>query len=216
MSPLEPREIVPAKLAGSLHALRFMVGAVVLAFTIAVILEAVPVRSYVIWMAGNAVAAAFMAAVGVRCSLALPTATRAMTWTIASWLISFAVVAFVAGSIIAIGMMFFVAVWTVAVQYALVSLNSTPWFPMRMSTAWPLTTDLVTLLIALLIEFDTRLRFDRIAGRMTGGAMATKVDAWLHGHSLEPVFIPARKRAIGKKPVPALAESLETGKSWTL
>ncbi len=47
---------------------------------------------------------------------------------------------------------------------------------MSMSTAWPLTTGLVTLLIALLIEFDTRLRFDRIAGRMAGGAMATKVD----------------------------------------
>jgi ABC-type transport system involved in multi-copper enzyme maturation permease subunit len=209
MSPLEPGEIARAKLVGSLHALRFMVGAVVLAFTIAVIVGAIPVQSYVTWMAGNAVSAALMAAIGVRCSLALPTATRAMTWTIASWLISFAVVAFVAGSIIAIGVMFFLAVWTVAVQYALVSLNSPPWFPMSMSTAWPLTTDLVTLLIALLIEFDTRLRFDRIAGRMAGGAMATKVDEWLYGHPLEPVFIPARKRARKKEPVPALVESLE-------
>jgi len=146
----------------------------------------------------------------VRFSLALSTATKAMTWTIASWLLSFAVVAFVAGSIIAIGAMVFLALWTVEVRYALVSLNSTPWFPMTMSTAWPLTTDLVTLLITLLIVFDTRLRFDRIAGRMAGGAMATKVDEWLYGHSLEPVFIPARKRASKKEPVPALADSLET------
>ncbi len=212
MSPLEPAEIVQAKLAGSLHALRFMVGAVVLALTIAVIVGAVPVGSYVEWMAGNAVAAVFMAAIGVRCSLALPTATRAMTWTIASWLISFAVVAFVAASIVSIVSMLCVALWYVEMQYALVSVNSSPWFPMSMSTAWPLTTGLVTLLIALLIEFDTRLRFDRIAGRMAGGAMATKVDAWLHGHAIEPVFMPARKQAPAKQPtsVPVLAESLES------
>ncbi len=63
------------------------------------------------WMAGNAVAAVFMAAIGVRCSLALPTATRAMTWTIASWLISFAFVAFVAASIIAIVCHVILALW---------------------------------------------------------------------------------------------------------
>jgi len=209
MSPLESGEIVRAKLVGSLHALRFMVGAVVLAFTIAVIVGAIPLGTYVEWMAGNAVVAAFMAAVGVRCSLTLPTATRAMTWTIGSWLMRYAVVALIALSIIAVVVMGFVALWMLEVQNALVSVNSKPWFPLSWSIAWPLTTDLLTLLITLLIEFDTRLRFDRIAGRMAGGAMATKVDEWLYGHSLEPVFMPARKKTTAKEPIPDLAPSLE-------
>ena len=39
--------------------------------------------------------------------------------------------------------------------------------------------------------------------------MATKVDEWLYGHSLEPVFMPARKKTTAKEPIPDLAPSLE-------
>ena len=41
MSPLEPGEIVRAKLFGSLYALRWMVGAMILAWTLAVVVGAV-------------------------------------------------------------------------------------------------------------------------------------------------------------------------------
>ena len=88
MSPLEPREIVRAKVFGSLYALRWMVAAMILAWTLALVVGAVSIHEYVVWIAGNTVAGALMAAIGVRCSLSLPTATKAMTWTIALWLTS--------------------------------------------------------------------------------------------------------------------------------
>jgi len=216
MSPLEPGEIGRAKLYGSLHALRWMAGAMLLAWTLGLVFEAVSIRDYVTWVAGNAVACAFMAAVGVRCSLSLPTATRAMTWTISLWLAGQVVIAFFALSLIAIVFMFILVSWTVAVQYNLIAQNSPPWFPMSMSTAWQLTTDLVTLLITILIVADTALRFDRIAGRMAGGAVGTTVEGWLHGGSRRPVLLPGRKRTPAKSPSPAPVELLETAPTGTI
>ena len=135
-------------------------------------------------------AATLMAAVGVRCSLSLPTATKAMTWTIALWIAAVALVAFLALAIIAMVCLFFITVWMVEVQYGFVMINSPPWFPMRFGIAWPLTTDLVMVLLTVLIVLETSLRFDRLAGRMAGGAVATSVDQWLRGHSNQPVFLP--------------------------
>ena len=51
MSPLVPSEIGLGKLVGSLYALRWMAAAMVLAFTLAVFVEAVSVRTYVTWIA---------------------------------------------------------------------------------------------------------------------------------------------------------------------
>jgi ABC-type Na+ efflux pump permease subunit len=200
LSPLEPGEISRAKLYGSLHALRHMAGAMVLAWTLGVIFEAVSIRSYVTWVAGNAAGCALMAAIGVRASLSLPTATKAMTWTIGLWLAAQALIAFVALSIIALVMMSCIALWSAAVQYNLIPVNSPPWFPMSWNTGWPLATDLVSLAITLMIVADTALRFDRIAGRMAGGVVATTVDAWLHGRSLRPVLLPGRQKPAAKSP----------------
>ncbi len=199
MSPLEPGEIVRAKLSGSLNALRWMAGAMVVAWTLAVISGAVGLGDYVEWIAVNATSGAFMAAVGVRCSLSLPTATKAMTWTIGLWIASAAVVGFLAFSIIAIGCLICIAIWGVAVQYGLVMINSAPWFPMSFETAWPMAVDVVTIIATALIVLDTSLRFDRIAGRMAGGAVAAGVDNWLHGHALQPVFLPDKKSSVSKK-----------------
>jgi hypothetical protein len=44
------------------------------------------------------------------------------------------------------------------------------------------------------------LRFDRLAGRMAGGAVATSVDQWLRGHSNQPVFLPDATENAGKVP----------------
>ena len=102
------------------------------------------------WITATALAATLMAAVGVRCSLSLPTATKSMTWTIALWIAAAAVVAFLALAIIAMVCLFFITVWMVEVQYGFVMINSPPWFPMRFGTAWPLITDLVMVLLTSL------------------------------------------------------------------
>jgi ABC-type transport system involved in multi-copper enzyme maturation permease subunit len=200
MSPLDPGEIVQAKLAGSLHALRWMVGAMVLAWTLGTVAGAITPGAYITWIVFNALAATLMAAIGVRCSLSLPTATKAMTWTIALWLAADALVAFLALSIIAMVCLFFITVWMVEVRYGFVMMNSPPWFPMSFSTAWPLATDLVMVLLTVLIVLDTSLRFDRLSGRMAGGALATSVDQWLRGGSTAPVFLPDAKRTVAKEP----------------
>jgi hypothetical protein len=202
MSDLKPGEIGRAKLYGSVYALRWMAGALLLAWTLGVALEVVPLGACVKWVAGNAVACAAMAAIGVRCSLSLPTATKAMTWTIALWLAAHAVVAFLAMSIIAIVVMTCLAVWAFAVQHGFLAFNSAPWFPMSMGVGWPLTVDLVTPLITIMIVADTALRFDRIAGRMAGGAVATTVDTFLRGNTHRPVLLPGRNAAKVKKPSP--------------
>jgi ABC-type transport system involved in multi-copper enzyme maturation permease subunit len=206
MSPLEPGEIVRAKLLGSLHALRWIVGSMVLAWTLAVLVGAVSVYSFTTWMAANALTGALMAAVGVRCSLSLPTATKAMTWTIALWLTSLGLVSFLALSIIATAWMVIFALWASAVRYAYIPPNSTPWAPMSWSTAWPLANDLVTLVITILIVVDTSLRFDRIAGRRAGSAMAITVDQFLHGSLNRPVFLPSGKGSSDRTPDPSLEE----------
>ena len=200
MSPLDPGEIVQAKLAGSLHALRWMVGAMVLAWTLGTVAGAITPGAFITWIVLNALAATLMAAIGVRCSLSLPTATKAMTWTIALWIAAEALVAFLALSIIAMVCLFFITVWMVEVQYGFVMINSPPWFPMGFSTAWPLITDLVMVLLTVLIVLETGLRFDRLAGRMAGGAVATSVDQWLRGHSNQPVFLPDATGNAGKVP----------------
>ncbi len=96
MSPLTPGEIVRAKVVGSMHALRYMVAAMVLAWTLGLIVGAVSLGDYTNWIVGNALMGVLMAAIGVRLSLSLPTATRAMTWTIGSWLASNAAIATIA------------------------------------------------------------------------------------------------------------------------
>ena len=58
-----------------------------------------------------------------------------------------------------------------------------------MTASWPLTTNLLYLFATLLIVSDTRLRFDRIAGRMTEGRMAVAPDRMIHGDQVAPGFL---------------------------
>ncbi len=212
MTPLRPGEITVAKLVGSLYALRYLAGAMLLAWTLAVAVGAVTVPSYITWLVGNLVMGAFMAAIGVRCSLSLPTATRAMSWTIGIWLTLWPVVALVA--IAVIGFVFFtcVAVYMLLMSYGMISPTARPWFPMSFNTGWALTTNLTTFLFTILVVGDTSFRFDRIAGRMAGGTVATTVDAMVHGTTREAVFLPDEKpaRKTKRPPVVPAPEELAT------
>ncbi len=62
------------------------------------------------------------------------------------------------------------------------------------------------LVLTILIVLDTSLRFDRIAGRMAGGAVAATIDEFLYGHNNAPVFMPSKKKtnqSADKEDVPA-------------
>jgi ABC-type transport system involved in multi-copper enzyme maturation permease subunit len=203
MSPLEAREIVWAKLFGSLYALRWMVAAFLVAWTLAVSVGAISLHDYITWVAGTAVAALLMAAIGVRCSLSLPTATKSMTWTIALWMISGGCIAIVALSIILGIWMLILTLWMAAMSYGYIPPSTRPWVsPIGWDLGWPLTFDLVTLVVTFMLVLDTSLRFDRIAGRMAGGKVATKVDKWLRGGEYQPVFLPSKKPPTARKATP--------------
>jgi ABC-type Na+ efflux pump permease subunit len=191
-SPLEPGEIVRAKLYGSLFALRWMLGAAVLAWALGAIVGAVTLGASIGWLAHNAAACAFMAAVGVRMSLALPTATRAMTWTIGAWLASMVVVPFLAGTILAVAGLLYMAfiystLWLNPSGASAVFPGSFRFLPV----AWPIVNDVVTALLTILIVVEARLRFDRIAGRMSGGSVEQAVEAMIHGAPSRPVRLDA-------------------------
>lgn len=189
-SPLDGREIVRGKLYGSLYALRWLLVAAFVAWTLAIACEAMTLYDYLSLVFGTLVVSAFMSAVGVRASLAVSTATRAMSWTIGIWLGAKAAVAVVAGIILAvIGMMIYMT-WMAAVQFGTTAGPIVPPIPMwLMQASWPVTIDLIYVVVTLLVVSDTRLRFDRIAGRMTEGHMSVVLDRMLYGEPSEPVFI---------------------------
>jgi hypothetical protein len=83
----------------------------------------------------------------------------------------------------------------------LITPNTPPtrFFPMGWGVGWTITSNIVLFLLTVLVVIDTRLRFDRIAGRMAGGTIASRVDAFLYGHDLQPVFLPARNKKSNTK-----------------
>jgi ABC-type transport system involved in multi-copper enzyme maturation permease subunit len=195
VTPLEPGEIVRAKLYGSLNALRWIAGAMILAWTLGLMLGSVRGGEYARWMTGIFTGGTFMAAMGVRCSLAMPSAARAMASVILRWFVTQIGVAVAALSINLLVVGLCLSIWMSAMELGWIPPNAPPttFFLMSWSLGWTITTNVVLLIITMLVVADTRLRFDRIAGRMAGGPVQSRVDEFLYGHALQPVFLPARK-----------------------
>ncbi len=211
-TPLEPGEIVRAKLYGSLNALRWIAGAMILTWTCGLMLGAVHGGAYARWLTGIFTGGTFMAAMGVRCSLAMPSATRAMASVIFRWLVAQVVVGVLALSINLLIVGFCLSLFMAASELGWIPPNSPPttFFPMSWSLGWTITSNIVLFLITILVVVDTGLRFDRIAGRMAGGKLQSRVDEFLYGHALQPVFLPARtgkkkaKTKVEPQPAPEL------------
>ncbi len=188
-SPLDGREIVRGKLYGSLYALRWMIAAAFVSWTLACACGGMSIKDYAEIVIETAVIAAFMAAVGVRASLSVSTATRAMSWTIGIWLASWLIVKIVAAIILGVIMLAIVLFWMGAMQTGMTTVVAPPIPSWIGPVAWPVTTNLLYLLATVLIISDTRIRFDRIAGRMTEGRMAVAVDRLIFGDPIAPVYV---------------------------
>src|SRR6516164_6160499 len=74
--------------------------------------------------------------------------------------------------------------------------------------AWPIVNDVVTALLTVLIVVEARLRFDRIAGRMSGGSVEQAVDAMIHGAPGRPVRLDAGPGP--KRPQPEVGRPVAT------
>jgi hypothetical protein len=180
-SPLSGREIVVAKLWGSLYAIRWLILSAYLAWILGAATGGVRVFDAVLWGAEVLVVGAFMGAVGVRTSLACQTATRAMTVTIGIWLGTYIAIGVVTFIVIAVVFLLLNAGWIALAQLGAAPPIATFWAPMPMWLAWPLAKNAIYLAATLLIVLDTGLRFDRIAGRMTEGRVALAFDDLIYG-----------------------------------
>jgi hypothetical protein len=77
-----------------------------------------------------------------------------------------------------------------------------PFPPISASVAWAILFNGIYLLVELLLISDTRLRFDRIAGRMTEGNTSIAFERMVYGEPNAPVFLDADGRvATGAPPV---------------
>ena len=121
-----------------------------------------------------------------------------MSWTIGLWLVAWPVVAFAAIAMIGVVFLLFTSLLGLAYQLRVDRAEHAPWFPMGFELGWALITNLTTLLFTFLVVLDTSLRFDRIAGRMAGGTVATTVDAMVHGRARQAVFLPDKN--VARKP----------------
>ena len=186
-SPLEGTEVVRGKLWGSLWALKWLVGSALLAWTITFAIGGMFWPEYAEQLVGLLAIGTFMSAIGVRTSLRSATATKAMGATMGLWLGAYVlalVVAWVACLVVIIAT---VLAWLYAIQMGLTSFKAGPWFPMSFRLGQDLVFYSEFIAGAILVVVETRFRFDRVAGRMTGGAAAVAIDRLIHGIPMAPV-----------------------------
>jgi ABC-type transport system involved in multi-copper enzyme maturation permease subunit len=210
-SPLEGREIVWGKICASLVALRWLLAAAIWAWTGALVLGAMKVADYVGVMTGVIATGVLMTAVGLRASLAARTMTRSVVMTIGVWLGAFLGL----GVVTLIAMLAFLLAGLsvyISVQYLLQWLGATnalatwtnwpfwslSWF--SFDIFYPIMNAAVTLFLAALVIADLRLRFDRLAGRITGERVALKFDRAMLG---PPIKTMSKGKAI---PAPVHSE----------
>jgi ABC-type transport system involved in multi-copper enzyme maturation permease subunit len=96
-SPLEAREIVWAKICGSIYGLRGLLVTVILTWAAGLLCGALTVGAFFDLLAQTLVIGGFMVAVGIGFSFYCESSTRAMTGTIITWLAAACVFAVLAG-----------------------------------------------------------------------------------------------------------------------
>lgn len=177
-TPLEGRDIVWAKLAGSLYALRGMFAVAAICWSVALLCEAIDPRDFWRLLAATAVVGTFMAAVGVLCSVSLATATRAMTVTLAVWLAAAVAIGATAGFIYVVVILVVFLAWFMATGMGWVFAGPPP--GLGLPGFWEVTRLALYALAAVLIGWHCRRRFDSLAGR----AYARRPPRW----ELEPDY----------------------------
>ena len=99
----------------------------------------------------------------------------------------------VAISVIGVVVLACTSIFALLVSYGLLAAERATLVPDEFQHGLGTHDELDALLFTILIVLDTSLRFDRIAGRMAGGTVATTVDAMVHGTAHKAVFLPDQK-----------------------
>jgi ABC-type transport system involved in multi-copper enzyme maturation permease subunit len=188
-SPLEGREIVIGKLCGSFYALRWLILAGLWAWTLALLCSAMTLKDYVFQLLDIVVIGACMSAIGVRTSLAAATSTKSMTWAVGLWMAAMALLALLAVMLVVWIFLAIQLVWWSSNGFVPPSGVPPPlaWLAISFGDAWRVVQLLLYLALTVAVVIESRYRFDRIAGRMTGGEVEVAVDQFLHGIPMAPV-----------------------------
>ena len=149
---------------------------------------------------GLLVIGTFMSAIGVRTSLKSATATRSMGVTIGFWCGAYLVALAIAWVICVAVIILCIFGWLYAISAGLITFKTTPWFPMSFRLGADILFYAQFIAGAILVVVETRYRFDRVAGRMTGGAAAVAIDRMIHGVPMAPVLLGKRERAVEPEP----------------
>jgi ABC-type transport system involved in multi-copper enzyme maturation permease subunit len=175
-SPLDGREIVGGKIAGSLYALRWLIISAAVAWTLPVVLGAITPADYAGLVIGALTATAFAATVGVWCSLTSEGADGAMTKTLAIWLLASVVMLAVGAAMAGILAGVYTAIWKLGVNRFGGSL--TVWYPMSYQAALMICVDGLYALGTFVGVLYLRRRFDALAGRSPADHLiAVRVDS---------------------------------------
>jgi hypothetical protein len=148
-----------------------------------------PLKDYLFHLLGIVVIGACMSAIGVRVSLATETATKSMSLAVGLWLALLALL-----SVIAVILVFMIVVFVNVFWWSFHHFTPSPGFatpfaliPITFFDGWRATILFLYLLLTVAVVIESRYRFDRIAGRMTGGAAEVAVDQFLHGIPMAPI-----------------------------
>jgi hypothetical protein len=174
LSSLEGREIIRAKICGSLYSMRGFIAAVAIVWTGAAIAQAMDLPMYCTLLANVITFSVFITTVGVWISLSSATATRAMTWTIGTWLVACAGFAALAALIVSVITLVFLIAWIYGMTMSGGvfmgggAIKGPPATPISFQAAWTLTRLALYAGAGMLIFLYCRNRFDRLAGRTPG------------------------------------------------
>ena len=167
-SPLEGREIVAAKIYGSLYALRGYIAAVFVAWTLAALCGAIQPIEYLTLLAGTLAVGVFMVTIGVWASLSCASATVAMTLTLVGWLAGICVLAVASTIVVLVLLLFGTILYLVAGRFdpSLAQQISSVGFGTWFSAGYTVVRLLLYVVSAALVALYCRQNFDRLAGRL--------------------------------------------------
>lgn len=165
-TPLDGKEIVTAKMLGSVTALRWVLLAVAFAWGTAVICGEITVGKFAVYVLDVVTVGFFMAVVGVWFSLCSKTTARAMTLTLATWLMA-AIAVPIASVFISLFVMFSISLLLLTKDSILGTAAQTSFFsaPIPFEILWQIACYSMYTLMGLAALFFVRSRFDKLAGR---------------------------------------------------
>jgi hypothetical protein len=123
--------------------------------------------------------------------MAAATGTKAMSIAVGLWLAALCLIPILAFILVLTLALMIQMFWWSFYGFIPAPGVTTPfsWLPVSFGDAWTITKLGLYLVLTVLVVIESRYRFDRIAGRMTGGDVEVAVDQFLHGTPMEPVLV---------------------------